>query len=126
MKIGFAPFALSALRTPILRSESLSKGRSWFDKLTTNDTAYLFSFIVVPMVIGMNDSALDTKPTPGTFWILVPTSYGKKTHFRHHGPFYVRLTRILSRGLAVDRRIINLFRKPGKPFLIGGSSAFST
>ena len=27
---------LSALRTPILRSESLPKGRSWFDGLTTN------------------------------------------------------------------------------------------
>jgi len=45
MKIGFHPFALS-----------LSKGCSWFDKLTTNAPAYLFSFIVVPMVIGMNDS----------------------------------------------------------------------
>ena len=30
-KIRFFPFALSALRTPILRSESLSKGRSWFE-----------------------------------------------------------------------------------------------
>ncbi len=54
MKIGFDPFALS-----------LSKGRSWFEadrsavlrpKLTTNDPAYLFSFIVVPMVNGMNNS----------------------------------------------------------------------
>jgi len=44
--MGFDSFALS-----------LSKGRSWFDKFTTNDPAYLFSFIVGPMVIGMNEIA---------------------------------------------------------------------
>jgi hypothetical protein len=54
MKIGFSPFASNPSRGRIV-DLSPSKGRSWFDKLTTNGLrAHLFLLLMVP-IIGMID-----------------------------------------------------------------------
>jgi hypothetical protein len=50
LRIGFPPFASKSLV-----DLSLSKGRSWFDKLTTNGVRHIyFSLSVVP-IIGVID-----------------------------------------------------------------------